>query len=367
MSKYEELMSKYQVIRKPVLLSDIKKNLEVYPRVHIDPGIVEEYAVAIRSGESFDPVVLSSDYVLIDGYHRVSAYSLLGKSQIEALVIQTPLTLEEIFSLAVEINLRHGKRFTKKDLERIRSLYSSKEVMFFFSKYAKELFKMEEEEKEEGLEEAKLLKMLEQESVEEEQDFAEQQKLVERVEKEREEKEEKEREEEGEEEIKKEIWGEEVVRKKQKFKDKKERALELEEVEEEVEEVEDENKILENILEGIEKEEKKWISVTSTLYGSFLRMITAFKKNDPVMRGKVRQKVLTTSSNIICFGLSLLREWIILAEDFAADKKNLELKNLKNLIKILWEFYKNFDEELPEEIGFSYVLKSVEENLSKTQ
>lgn len=64
-------------------------------------------------------------YIVIDGWHRVAAARSLGKTQIEAEVVEmeTPGDLDEMRWLAVVGNLRHGQKLTNAEKRKAIGVY----------------------------------------------------------------------------------------------------------------------------------------------------------------------------------------------------------------------------------------------------
>lgn len=98
-------------------ISDIKINDEIYPRESFDTETVKRYREAMAAGAKFPPLVITSDNHLLDGRHRLEAYKLVGKTEVE-VKIENP---DDPATRAVELNLQHGKplsRFEMRELAR---------------------------------------------------------------------------------------------------------------------------------------------------------------------------------------------------------------------------------------------------------
>lgn len=137
---YSDILKKLGYSFKAITLSidEVNINHSYYPRVSVDDETVERYANSLSLGEQFPPVVVDRDNVLIDGYHRFLAFKETDRGEIEALQILDELTDDERFSLAVELNLRHGKSFTDSDYEKIKIKGSYKvyrHISELFKKY----------------------------------------------------------------------------------------------------------------------------------------------------------------------------------------------------------------------------------------
>ncbi len=127
---YKEILShlEYDFVEQEVPVSKIVIDRELYPRTQLDTEVCEKYATALTLGEIFPEIVLTKDYVLIDGYHRLEATKKVGKDKIRALVLTQDIIDSERFVLAVELNLRHGKAFTDIDHEKIITISSQKNI-----------------------------------------------------------------------------------------------------------------------------------------------------------------------------------------------------------------------------------------------
>jgi len=82
-----------------------------------DQDTVERYAEDIIRGDELPPVTLAKQegkYVLLDGYHRVEAARLAGKSSVIALVV-SGLSEKELDIFRLTSNLQHGKVASNKD------------------------------------------------------------------------------------------------------------------------------------------------------------------------------------------------------------------------------------------------------------
>ena len=94
-----------------LLISAIRRDGQTQHRVAIDPSIIAEYASLMREGVSFPPVRVwwdGSDYWLSDGFQRVSAAEIAGRTQIAAKVLHGTLSDAQWDSYAA--NAAHGSR-----------------------------------------------------------------------------------------------------------------------------------------------------------------------------------------------------------------------------------------------------------------
>jgi hypothetical protein len=106
-------------LREEVLdISSIRRDGDTQGRVTINDSVVEEYAGLIESGVRFPPVRVwldKDDYWLSDGFQRIAAHELLGKTQIAAIVFCG--TVEDARWDSYAANATHGLRRTRADLE----------------------------------------------------------------------------------------------------------------------------------------------------------------------------------------------------------------------------------------------------------
>ncbi|TAZ82896.1 hypothetical protein ELH72_06330 [Rhizobium ruizarguesonis] len=94
------------------------------------PRTVREYAELMRGGEKFVPVKVARvdatdetrGFVLVDGWHRVTATRRIGLSEIDAVVV-TPSGPEEIPWLAAQANRKHGLPLTRLDRRNVFRAY----------------------------------------------------------------------------------------------------------------------------------------------------------------------------------------------------------------------------------------------------
>jgi hypothetical protein len=80
-----------------------------YPRSHVDWHNVLHYTRALETGAKFPPLVVGkrkTDYVLLDGRHRWSAYKKFGAERVG--VITSPAPERLWFAEAVRLNISNG-------------------------------------------------------------------------------------------------------------------------------------------------------------------------------------------------------------------------------------------------------------------
>lgn len=89
-----------------VPIDDIKFIKELYPRFELDNYTINQYRQSI---DQLPPILISRNKILIDGYHRIQAYKLEERIEIEAEV----LDIEDekgILLEAIRRNSTHGKQ-----------------------------------------------------------------------------------------------------------------------------------------------------------------------------------------------------------------------------------------------------------------
>lgn len=100
-------------------IDDICRDGGTQPRAAIDYTAVQDYADAMRNGAKFPPVVVFFDgvtYWLADGFHRVEAALMEGRSEIAADVRQGTQQDAQWYSLGA--NKTNGIRRTHSDKQR---------------------------------------------------------------------------------------------------------------------------------------------------------------------------------------------------------------------------------------------------------
>lgn len=354
MDVFNFLSSRYNVERKRVPIHLIQKKIELYPRVTIDTETVRLYCSAMKAGEQFPPVILTNDYVLIDGFHRTEASILIGKKEIDAIVILSDLTRQEKISLAAELNLRHGKRLTDKDLERVKKIISEDESICIFSKYAQNLLNLSDvsdkmilikdsfgEEEEESM-----ASVLEEEEIEETQEedyedvFAEKEESYVRGEFEREL-------ESGEEERKGIFWDEKQDAEESADVHDLRKSREVPRgsgggllssgslVRESLEEVErdEEEDEIEHIYTMVEEVKKNWIKQTYNLYGTILSLIKKARDRD-----WAEEQICKTATYTFLYVFTLLRDAFCLLDQ--KDKLGLLSEFVKDSQKFFEDVFK---------------------------
>jgi len=100
-------------------ITNITKDKRTQPRAIIDEFIVNEYRLDMLNGDSFPPPVVfkeNGNNYLADGWHRVAAAEMIGKTTIWCGVIDG--TLRDAILYSCSVNADHGKRRTNGDKER---------------------------------------------------------------------------------------------------------------------------------------------------------------------------------------------------------------------------------------------------------
>ncbi|HUM80544.1 MAG TPA: ParB/RepB/Spo0J family partition protein [Methanothrix sp.] len=102
-----------------IKISDITADDDLQPRALIKSAVVDEYADAMKRGESFPPVILFNDGTtnwLADGYHRYKAAKKAGINAISA-EFRTG-SKEDALRFALSANATHGLRRSQVDKRR---------------------------------------------------------------------------------------------------------------------------------------------------------------------------------------------------------------------------------------------------------
>ncbi|MGR3278721.1 hypothetical protein ACSYAD_26875 [Acaryochloris marina NIES-2412] len=92
---------------------------EVASRCQLREDIVTEYANAMRQGAKFPPVIVffnGTDFILVDGFHRIHAKKVNGDLEILASISQG--NRREAILIATGINIDSSLKLTKADIRR---------------------------------------------------------------------------------------------------------------------------------------------------------------------------------------------------------------------------------------------------------
>jgi len=98
-----------------VLIEKIKFIKELYPRFELDNYTVNQYR---QSVDRLPPILISRNYVLIDGYHRLIAHKLEGLMEIEIEIFDSD-NEKEILVEAIKRNSTHGKQLSIEEKQRL--------------------------------------------------------------------------------------------------------------------------------------------------------------------------------------------------------------------------------------------------------
>jgi hypothetical protein len=91
--------------------SDVVYREDLYPRFKPNPAKIQEYSENI---ERLPPIELNQDNILIDGYHRLTAFETAKIEQIPYILTETK-TESELEILAVQRNATHGQQLTQEE------------------------------------------------------------------------------------------------------------------------------------------------------------------------------------------------------------------------------------------------------------
>lgn len=99
-----------------IAIEDIKTDGDTQPRAAMSQETIDEYAQALEDGASFPPLTVFHDqgkYWLADGFHRLAAFKLAGRSMVSCDAQEGNRRDAVLFSFGV--NSDHGLRRTNKD------------------------------------------------------------------------------------------------------------------------------------------------------------------------------------------------------------------------------------------------------------
>jgi hypothetical protein len=97
----------------------IKIRQDLYPRLKVHPGKVQEYA---QSVELLPPVEINQDNILIDGMHRLRAHETAGATEVPVRITHTK-SEAELFFLAIARNAKHGLILSQEDKEKLANQF----------------------------------------------------------------------------------------------------------------------------------------------------------------------------------------------------------------------------------------------------
>ena len=95
------------MIKTEVEIDKIRYIKELYPRQGIDEEAIKRYRTAL---DKLPPIVISKEYILVDGYHRLIAHKIEGRTRIEAEILD--IDKDKILIEAIKRNATHGKQLT---------------------------------------------------------------------------------------------------------------------------------------------------------------------------------------------------------------------------------------------------------------
>lgn len=98
-----------------IQIKKIKYIKELYPRFQLDNYSVNQYRLNI---DELPPIIISKNHVLVDGYHRLIAHKLEGRTEIEAEFFDSE-DEQEIFIEAIKRNSSHGKQLAMDEKARL--------------------------------------------------------------------------------------------------------------------------------------------------------------------------------------------------------------------------------------------------------
>ena len=94
-----------------IKVNDIIFREDLYPRIEHDIKTIQKYS---KDFEQLPPIEINQNNILIDGYHRLTAYKKNEIEFIEAEIIETK-SENELLALSIEKNSKHGLQMNDKD------------------------------------------------------------------------------------------------------------------------------------------------------------------------------------------------------------------------------------------------------------
>lgn len=99
-----------------LFIKDLRLDQVFQARSRINLQVVKEYEESITDGASMPPirvVRISDEYIVVDGFHRLHAYSNLGRDRVEAEVVDGDRRMA--LKLAISANTTHGLQRSRED------------------------------------------------------------------------------------------------------------------------------------------------------------------------------------------------------------------------------------------------------------
>jgi DNA-binding CsgD family transcriptional regulator len=94
-----------------IKVSEVVFREDLYPRIQHDAALVQKYSENL---DVLPPIEINQHNILIDGFHRWTAYKKAEVEEIEAIIIETK-SEAELFAMAIEKNSKHGQQMNDKD------------------------------------------------------------------------------------------------------------------------------------------------------------------------------------------------------------------------------------------------------------
>lgn len=97
-----------------VKLAALKRDDLIYPRFRVDKATVSRYVESMDSGSKFPPILVDQDMRVLDGIHRLEAYTRRQTETVDVEVVRVRND-SEFFKKSLEVNSSHGHPFTQID------------------------------------------------------------------------------------------------------------------------------------------------------------------------------------------------------------------------------------------------------------
>lgn len=103
-----------RMVKMKMRIDEIRFVEEFYPWDKWDNETVNAYRLAVGN---LPPILVNSNKLLIDGYHRIIAHQLEGLEEIDAELVDVPD--EQVFIEAVRANATHGKQLSPSEKKNV--------------------------------------------------------------------------------------------------------------------------------------------------------------------------------------------------------------------------------------------------------
>ena len=103
---------------KELKVNDIEVDKKYQARVAMSLDLIQEYKERIEQGDEFPPIEVfnvKSRYILVDGFHRLSAYKKVGQKRVK-VKINSKGSDRDALLYTTRVNSNNGLRRSREDV-----------------------------------------------------------------------------------------------------------------------------------------------------------------------------------------------------------------------------------------------------------